>query len=314
MTALGVVSRQCTLASALAAGRSALGWVEAEQRPALVSAAVSGDALVLGRLQRERTLRERSPARFDSAIERRATTGTEAQISGAALYHALALPRVDALFPDASARTLLNRNLRALLRGYTAASVPLRYFGTEVLALLGHPVALVGYDRLASGAVLIEVLLGLDAPCVVRSALKREPPASLYSVLRSEPPAMDLLQRAVQGTVERLGASSFEIDLPSAAPAPPLEIDAAPVEASVAIPLGLVEAAGAKITGDLLVGTAALAQVEERARAALDARQPLTDAVLEPLRGAPLDGARPADLLQALDAAFSARSIAPRTP
>ena len=312
MTALGVVSQECTVAGALALGRGALGWVETEQRPALVSAAVVGEALVVGRLQGVETLRERSPARFDVAVERRATTGTEAQISGAALYHALALPRVDALFPDASARTLLNRNLRALLRGYTAAGVPLRYFGTEVLALLGHPVALVGYDRAASGAVLIEVLIGLDAPCVVRSALKREPPASLYSILRSEPPALDLLQRVVLGTVERLGASSFELQLPSGPGAPRLEVDA--VQASVPIPLGVVEAAGARITGDLLVSTAALAHVEERAQAAIDANQPLTEALLEPLRGAPLDGARPGDLLQALVAAFSARSMAPRTP
>jgi hypothetical protein len=312
VTRLAIVNRESSLESALALGRSALAWVESESHPALDSSAVSGEALVLGRLQREDTLRERSPARFDVAIERRVTTGTEAQVSGAALYHALALPRVDALFPDASARTLLNRNLRALLRGYTAAGVPLRYFGTEVLALLGHPVALVGYERNESGAVLIEVLIGLEAPCVVRSALKREPAVALYSILRSEPAPFELLERAVRGVVERLGVSSFEIDLPMAAGAPVLESE--PVQGSVPIPLGVVEATGTRITGDLLVGTAALGEVEERARAALDANQPLTAAVLEPLQGAPLDGARPADLLQALEAAFSARSIAPRTP
>jgi hypothetical protein len=221
------------------------------------------------------------------------------------------------LFPDASARTLLNRNLRALLRGYTAAGVPLRYFGTEVLALLGRPVALIGYDRTASGAVLIEVLLGLEAPCVVRSALKREAPAALYAVLRSRPPAIELLRRVEQGVVERLGASAFDVtaSLPIAGSAP--ELEPATVAASVAIPLGVVEAAtepGVRISGDLLVSTAALSGVEALAQAAWDAQQPLTDAVLEPLRGMPLDGARPPDLLQALEAAFSARSMAPRTP
>jgi hypothetical protein len=290
-----------------------LAWAESEQQPALVSAAVTGDALVLGRLQRADTLRERSPARFDLAIEHRCTTGTEARLSGAVLYHALALPRVDALFPDATARTLLNRNLRPLLRGYTAAGIPLRYFGTEVLALLGHPVALVGYEHSGAGAVLIEVLIGLESPCVVRSALKREAPAALYAVLRREPAPLDLLERAVQGVIERLGVSAQEIAcLTPIAAAPACE--PAPVEASVPIPLGVVEASGASISGDLLVSTSALRQVEALAQAALDAQQPLSDAVLEPLRGAPLDGARPADLLQALEAAFSARSMAPRTP
>ena len=309
MTRLGIVTVESTLGDALALGRSALARAETEPRAVLVSAALAGDALVLGRLQRADTLRERSPAPFDIAIERRCTTGTEAWVSGPALYHALALPRVDALYPDASARTLLNRNLRALLRGYTAAGVPLRYFGTEVLALLGHPVALVGYEQTRAGAVLI----GLEAPCVVRSALKRDPPAGLYSVLRREPAPLELLERAVQGVVERLGASAEAVAAltPLAAPA---AVETAAVEGSVAIPLGVVEACGARISGDLLVGTAALSDVEARAQAALDARQPLTDAVLEPLRGAPLDGARPPDLLHALEAAFSARSIAPRTP
>lgn len=313
MTRLGIVTRESTLGEALALGRSALACAEAESQVLLVSAALSGDALVLGSLQREDTLRQRSPARFDVALEQRCTTGTEAQVSGASLYHALALPRVDALFPDATARTLLNRNLRALLRGYTAAGVPLRYFGTEVLALLGHPVALVGYEQTSAGAVLIEVLIGLESPCVVRSALKREPPAALYSALRRERAPLDLLERAVRGVVERLGANAHEVaSLTPVAAAPAVETT--PVEASVAIPLGVVEACGARISGDLLISTAALRQVEERARGALDAQQPLTDELLEPLRGAPLDGARPPDLLHALEAAFSARSIAPRTP
>jgi hypothetical protein len=103
--------------------------------------------------------------------------------------------------------------------------------------------------------------------------------------------------------------------LPAAEPAssPPL----GPTPQAVTIPLGVVEAALApspRITGDLLISRAALAEVEQRAQALYEAGQPLQASVLEPLSGAPLDGARPADLLQALAAAFSARSIAPRTP
>lgn len=311
MTTLGVASFESALDDALSLGARALAWSEANDLPALVSAAFDAQALVLGGLQREDTLRERSPARFEN-VKRRATSGTEAWLEGEVVYHALTLPRVGALYADASARTLLNRNLRAILRGYTVAGVPLRYFGTEVLALLGHPVALVGYEQSESGAALIEVLIGLSSPCVVRPALKREPPSSLSAVMRRELGAADLMTRAVNGIVERLELEICDVALPAASPER-AELPTGPA-ASAPIPLGVVEATGARITGDLLVGRAALARVEALAQAALDAGEPLTEAVLAPLQGAPLDGAKPADLLQVLSAAFSARSIAPRTP
>jgi hypothetical protein len=44
-----------------------------------------------------------------------------------------------------------------------------------------------------------------------------------------------------------------------------------------------------------------LARVEAAARAALEAGHRPGEAVLAPLLGAPLDGARPADILAALD-------------
>ncbi|HYQ15076.1 MAG TPA: hypothetical protein VEQ58_04955 [Polyangiaceae bacterium] len=308
MTTLGVATVEAELGEVLALGGRALSWSEAQQTPALLSASLSCEALVLGRLQREETLRQRSPASFESTVLRRATTGTEAQLSGAVLYHALALPRVDALYADASPRTLLNRNLRAILRGYTAAGVPLRYFGTEVLALLGQPVALVGYEQTASGAVLIEVLVGLEAPCVVRSALKREPAAALFAILRDRPAPRDLLQRAVRGVVERLGATTLDIEnaLPVAAAVP--SIEPSDEIAAVAIPLGVVEATlspQVRITGDLLASSHALSRIEALAETARAEKQPFTDALLEPLRGAALDGARPPDLLSALQQALN---------
>ena len=297
---------ETTLSGALELGASALSLAEAG-RAALLSASFEAEALLLGRLQREDTLRGRSPASFGASPLRRLTTGTEAQLCGPVLYHALALPRVDALFPDASPRTLLNRNLRAILRGYTAAGVPLRYFGTEVLALLGRPVALVGYDQSDSGAVLIEVLIGLRAPCVVRSALKREPAAALYEVLRSEPAPSDLLGRAVSGIVERLDATLDDVAgaLPAGRPWSEPAWQGTP--SGVEIPLGVVEASLAprvRFSGDLLVSSAALRRVEQAAQAARDAGTPLSPEVLAPLQGAPLDGARPADLLRALELAI----------
>ncbi len=306
MTTLGVARFETALDDALSFGARALAWSEASGLPALVSAHCDADALVLGKLQREDTLRQRSPARFED-VRRRFTTGTEAQLQGEVLYHALALPRVSSLYADASARTLLNRNLRAILRGYTAAGIPLRYFGTEVLALLGHPVALVGYEQAASGAVLIEVLVGLQQPCVVRPALEREPPRSLSEVMRRELSAADLLPRVVSGIVDRLETETCEVQLPPPLPAPPVSFAGAP--SSAPIPLGVVEAVttpALRFTGDLLVGTAALTRVEALAQSALDAGAPLSESILAPLQGAPLDGARPADLLQALALAAQA--------
>jgi hypothetical protein len=304
---LALATVETDLDGALELGGRALAWTEMHGRALLASASFTAQALVLGSLQREDTLRARSPARFDGRVARRSSTGTEAQLDGAVLYHALTLPRVDALFSDASARTLLNRNLRALLRGYAAAGVPFRYFGTEVLAVLGHPVALVGYDQTASGAVLIEVLIGLENPCVVRPALKREPPAALYPLLRRSPPAHDLLLTAVAGIVDRLGATPSDVAalLPSASATANCQLPTAncPAPGTAAIPLGVVEAVVApavRITGDLLVGSAALRSFEERAAETLARGETPTSDLLKVFDGAAIDGARPPDLLQAL--------------
>jgi hypothetical protein len=313
VTELALATFETDLDEALELGGRALAWTEANGRAMLASASFTAQSLVLGSLQREDTLRARSPARFDVRLARRCSTGTEAQLDGAVLYHSLTLPRVDALFSDASARTLLNRNLRALLRGYAAAGVPFRYFGTEVLAVLGHPVALVGYDQTASGAVLIEVLIGLENPCVVRPALKREPPAALYPLLRRSPPAHEFLLTAVAGIVDRLGATIADVagSLPPATAnyqLPTANSSDAPV--SVPIPLGVVEAVRApmpRITGDLLIGRAALSRVEALTQALFASGQPLTEGILEPLHNAPIDGARLPDLLAVLRLASAAR-------
>lgn len=315
MSALGVATLETELDGALELGARALTWTQQHGVPLLASACCDASAVVLGALQREDTLRQRSTARFSLGLKRRLTTGTEAELEGAVLYHALALPRVDALFADASARTLLNRNLRAILRGYTAAGVPLRYFGTEVLALLGHPVALVGYEQSASGAVLIEVLIGLEKPCVVRPALKREAPAALREIVKSSEAPRDFLARATAGIVERLGLAARDVASELSGMATGASWPAAVASedsckpANVAIPLGVVEAVAApraRVSGDLLVSTTALSRVEALAQEALESGLSLEESVLAPLQGAPLDGARSGDVLAVLRAAQQA--------
>lgn len=310
MSELAVASLHGDLPSVLGLGGRALAWAEAKNNAILASAVVRADALVLGSLQRPGTLAQRS-ALPEAPRVWRTTTGTEAHLSGATLYHALALPRVDALFGDAKARTLLNRNLRLLLRGYAAAGVPVRYFGTEVLALLGHPVALVGYDHVSSGAVLIEVLVGLEHALVLRPALRREPPRALFEVLRESSDPQELLERVVQGAAARHGASVRDVSIELLRTKPPQtpeapespQFSAQDPSGVASIPLGVVEASlepAVQLSGDLLVSRSALRQVEALASARLAAAERLDESVLAPLVGAPLDGARPADLLAAL--------------
>jgi hypothetical protein len=119
------------------------------------------------------------------------------------------------------------------------------------------------------------------------------------------------LQRAIAGTVERLGATARDVasELSVTAAfetAPAVASEDSSAVASVAIPLGVVEAVTVprvRVSGDLLVSSAALARVEARAQAALESGVPLDESVLAPLQGAPLDGARPPDVLSALRAA-----------
>jgi hypothetical protein len=178
-----------------------------------------------------------------------------------------------------------------------------------VLALLGHPVALVGYERSATGAFLIEVFVGLEAPCVVRPALKREPPSALFPLLRASPRPMELLQRVSAGVAERHGVAAEDVSGAVAActARAAAELPSAASPARVAIPLGVVEATAAplSITGDLLASTAALRRFAEAASAAHRDGASL-DLALLALQGEPLDGARPPDLIRAASAALSA--------
>jgi hypothetical protein len=308
---LGLATVVQSLESALEGAGRALVLAEVSQNPILVSAAFEADAIVLGALQRVASVRSLSTPAFSGArVCRRYTTGTEAELRGGVVYHALALPKVSALFPDASARTLLNRNLRLFMKAYMAAGVPFRYFGTEVLSVLGHPVALVGYDQSSTGAVLIEVFIGVQSPCVVRPALKREAPSGLAPLIGGNTSAGELLERALAGVVERSGVPCFDASAAltgSSALAPPtcLELETSQ-PAQVVVPIGIVEASlepSPRISGDFLGSVSAVSLVEADAASDLASGRPFDLQTLQGLQGQPLDGARPADLLTALQQA-----------
>jgi hypothetical protein len=138
--------------------------------------------------------------------------------------------------------------------------------------------------------------------------LKREPPAALRRILRSTDSPRDFLRAAVNGIVQRLGVSDRDVATElSGSESAEVSVKDLRAPEAVAIPLGVVEAVIAghvRVGGDLLVSSAALSRVEQLAQAAWENRLPLDERVLAPLQGAPLDGARPADVLDVLRRAF----------
>jgi hypothetical protein len=72
------------------------------------------------------------------------------------------LPNVASIEEDATARTLLNRNVRPFLRAFTRAGALAHYFGREWISFKKQPGALLGFDVTRTGAVLIEVFVGFD--------------------------------------------------------------------------------------------------------------------------------------------------------
>lgn len=254
----------------------------------LVGSVVRGPAVALGARQRAQAV-----VTGDVATWHRATTGTAVYVGDVAYWWTLALPRVDALRPDATLATLVNRNVRGFLRGFTRAGVPAAWFGREWIATRGDPAAIVGYDVDDAGVVTLDVVAGWSDPVAVpaqhAATLERavdrwrgHTPVAWRGIVPGEDHAARV-QRVMDVVCD--GAAEPVALAPAAYVAPP----AVTAEcASVVVPIGHVEAArvgeGAWLGGDALVSTAWLA----RAESALARGRVLPD-------GAVVDGARPDD-------------------
>jgi hypothetical protein len=265
----------------------------------LAASIVRGPCAALGALQRPEAVVRETP------WVHRATTGAEAWIGGAALWWSLALPRVDALFPDATSRTLLNRNVRGFLRGLTSCGALAHYFGRDVIAVRHRPAALLGYELLDDGRVLLDVIAGWDAPVTLprawqaprRASRPRAEGLALAAVISGREPA-DVAARVLEAVAAR---SSQTLDPCSEPPALPEDLYVAPqAQGAVEVPIGWLDAGtlgGAPwLGGDVLTATAWL----RRAAEALAQGEALPeDAVLE--------GALPEDLARA----WAARDLSP---
>lgn len=211
-------TQQRSLADALNLGPTLL---RADAALALAVSVVTGPAVVLGAMQRAgRVVDLAACASAHVPVMRRATTGTGAWMGGTGLVLTLVLPHVAAIAEDATFRTLLNRNVRPLLRAFTRTGVTANYFGREWISNKLGPIALLGFDVTREGAVLIEAFVGGSEPIAIpdelvapdERALDRfmgKPPTCLHAVLPNFQ-CSDFAQRlvaAVANQVDDAGAS-----------------------------------------------------------------------------------------------------------
>ena len=164
-----------TIEQALDAAPTLLAAARKEGAACLAASLLHGPAVLLGKDQEApRVLDEARCREAGVPVLRRSTSGPAAFAGRRALLFTLALPHVAALFPDASIRTLLNRNVRPFLRGITAAGAQAFYFGRDWVSVHKRPAMALGTDVAEDGAILVEAIAGLDEPFVVPGELMSE--------------------------------------------------------------------------------------------------------------------------------------------
>jgi hypothetical protein len=294
------------LAEALALGPALLARAEAERVPSLIASVVRGPAVVLGAAQRAgRVLRLDACAARGTPVLRRVTSGPAAYVGERAILWTLALPHVAALVPDATARTLLNRNVRGFLRGLSRAGATAHYFGREWVSVRRRPAALLGFEVSPGGAVLLEVIAGVDASVALPDALVTDderavdrwlgkPPAGLGELMTGEPLE---IARDVSRTVALRAATPIE-EAPhlDVVPVPPVTEADDPLPPGFVpgpasrVPVGWIDTALDPLTRRLWLGGDVLVPTHVRAALAAGSLVPAD----VPLEGASLDDLRAA--------------------
>jgi hypothetical protein len=272
---------------------------------------VRGPAVILGAAQRAgRVIRLPACAARGVAVLRRATAGTAAWVEGRALIWTLALPHVAALVPDATPRTLLNRNVRGFLRGLGRAVAPAQYFGREWIAVLHRPAALLGVEATAHGEVLVEVIAGVDAPIALPGEIAAEDERAVDRWLGKTPVALgDLMKgdpawvaaEVTTAVTERAGLSVEPMGEVEAAALPAVGSEDDPMPAGFVtgpgarVPIGWIDTGVDPATGRVWLGGDALVPAHVREAIAKGDEAVPADA--------PLEGTQLADLREAVQRA-----------
>ncbi len=263
-----------------------------------------GSQIVLGALQHAgRVLRS-----VERDVVRRSTSGAAAQVDGGLLL-SMALSSIDAIFPDATTRTVLNRNVRPWLGALAEAGLGCTYLGRDVLSLRRDPLFLLGLDVAPDGALLLEAIasarssiaLPQDRATDLERALDRHRgrrPVALDEVTGGRAP-LELGRRVLRSLVERLAPASLHMAGSPPSPHADRRVislhDPAPPDATFvppkAVPIGWLDLAktshGGWIGGDVLAPVHALGAVLPDRR---------------PTGNEPIDGARWSDVADALEA------------
>lgn len=287
----------------------------------IAASLLEGPAVVLGALQRAgRVVDVAACATAGIPVIRRATTGTAAYVGRRAILWTLALPHVAALHPDATPRTLLNRNVRGFLQGLSRGGAPARYFGREWIAIEHRPAALLGFDALRDGRILIEVFTGLDAPIALPASLCADEERAVDRWRGKEPTALAardpeaIALQVIEAVAARAGATLDRAEPPTDLILAPVITDPRdPVPRGLALaelhraPIGWIDAAADVASGRLWLGGDALV-----------ASFAVRDLALAVARGesftpgdAPIDGASWSDLEAAARAAPAGEGPAP---
>lgn len=288
----------CAPAEALARS-SALLDAASDGACRLSASVVHGGALVLGARQRAGRVADLAACEASGVtVLRRRTTGAAAMLPSQSIVWTLSLPRVDALFADATLATLLNRNLRLLLKGLLAAGAKAAYFGRDHIVVGHRPAVALGYEVTPDGRVLVEAFAGYDGAAVIPAKRVKEPVALGPCVAASWTP-VTLARKVIECAAERASAALVWDEPSRVEPFEPVRDERDPMPegsaplATVEVPIGVVEGAtGPWFGGDALTATWWL---DALAKAVAESSELPAPPVLE--------GARVEDLLATLGSA-----------
>lgn len=296
---------------AVARARAIARAVEESGEPWVATTLVSGQALVLGALQRERQVRQRHADLRMYRAETRSTTGVSLLVSEGAVQQLIVVPRVNGLFGDASAGNFINRTVRGFLRAYNGCGAKAHYFGREHFTLSRRPAGVLGLDVTSGGVWILEAWVGLEAATAL-DEFNGHSPIGLREALRQarSKRAEDSAGVLVERLHERL-RGAFEVPAEAAPSEEPERIEDDPSGpegiqdsdvhfAQREVPIGVLEL-GCKVAepsgsfdvrcrGDVLTSVAAVRDLERRLQGGARAE------ALEALAGVPWEGARPGDL------------------